>query len=111
VGVSGGYWLSQDTVMVRGPSGTKFVIVDLKTQQRADMPGISGDIENFFPSVDGKYLDYTTGGVEPKALRYRFADHQIETMTSLKGPCAPCAGPRRFTIFVSEQKQILRQAT
>jgi eukaryotic-like serine/threonine-protein kinase len=83
-GMSGGYWLSQDSVIVRGPNGTKFVTVDLKTQQRADIPGISGDIENFFLSPDGKYLDYTTGGAEPKALRYRFADHRIETITSLK---------------------------
>ncbi len=35
-------------------------------------------------SPDGKYLYYTTGGVEPRALRLRFADHQIETITSLK---------------------------
>ena len=47
-------------------------------------PGISGDIENFGLSPDGKYLYYTTGGAEPKALRYRLADHQIETITSLK---------------------------
>jgi hypothetical protein len=36
------------------------------------------------PSPDGKYLYFTTEGVEPKALRLRFADHQIETITSLK---------------------------
>ena len=36
------------------------------------MPGISGDIENFNLSPDGKYLYYTTGGGEPKALRYGF---------------------------------------
>jgi hypothetical protein len=47
------------------------------------MPGISGDIENFYPSPDGNYLYYTTGGAEPKVLRYRFADRQIETVTSL----------------------------
>jgi Tol biopolymer transport system component len=83
-GKSGGYWLSQNTVMVRNAMGTKFVIFNLKTQQWTDMPGISGDIENFGLSPDGKYLYYTTGGAEPKALRYRSADHQIETITSLK---------------------------
>ena len=83
--MSGGYWLSQDTVMVRNPKGTKFVIFNLKTQQWSDMPvGISGDIENFFPSPEGKYLYYTTGGADPKAFRLRLADHQIETITSLK---------------------------
>ena len=70
--------------MVRNAMGTKFVIFNLKTQQWTDMPGISGDIGNFGPSPDGKYLYYTTGGTEPKALRYRLADHHIETITSLK---------------------------
>jgi serine/threonine protein kinase/Tol biopolymer transport system component len=82
-GTSGGYWLSQSTVMARNTMGTKFLIFNLKTRQWTDMPGISGDIENFAPSPDGKYLYYTTGGAEPKALRYRLADHQIETITSL----------------------------
>jgi hypothetical protein len=35
-------------------------------------------------SPDGRYVYFTTEGVEPKALRLRFADHQIETITSLK---------------------------
>lgn len=83
--MSSGYWLSQDTVMVRNPKGTKFVIFNLKTQQWSDMPGgISGDIENFFPSPEGEYLYYTTGGADPMAFRLRLADHQIETITSLK---------------------------
>ena len=82
-GTSGGYWLSQSTVMVRNAMGTKFVIFNLKTQQWTDLPGISGDIENFGLSPDGNYLYYTTGGAEPKAMRYRFADRQVETVTSL----------------------------
>ena len=36
------------------------------------------------PSPDGKYLYFTTGGAEPKAMRIRFADQQVETITSLK---------------------------
>jgi Tol biopolymer transport system component len=83
-GTSGGYWLSQSTVMAREAIGTKFAIFNLNTQQWADMPGISGDIENFVLSLDGNYLYYTTGGAEQKVLRYRFADHQIETITSLQ---------------------------
>jgi len=35
-------------------------------------------------SLDGKYLYCTTAGAESRALRLRFADHQIETITSLK---------------------------
>ena len=84
-GMSGGYWLSQDTVMVLNANRTKFVIFNFKTKQWTDMPGgSSGDIRNFSPSPDGKYLYYTTAGAEPKALRLRFADHRIETITSLK---------------------------
>ena len=35
-------------------------------------------------SPDGKYIYFTTKGAEPKVLRLRFADHQIETIASLK---------------------------
>ena len=82
--MSGGFWLSQDTVMVCDPKGTKFVFFNLKTQRWTDLPGVSGDIDDFFPSPDGNYLYYTTPGADPKAFRYRFADHRIEIVTSLK---------------------------
>jgi serine/threonine protein kinase/WD40 repeat protein len=82
--MSSGYWLSQDMVMVRNPKGTKFVIFNLKTQQWTDLPGVSGDIENYFPSLDGKYFYYTTGGADPKAMRVRIGDHQVETIARLK---------------------------
>ncbi len=36
-------------------------------------------------SPDSKYLYFTTRGTEPKAQRLRFADRQVETITSLKG--------------------------
>jgi hypothetical protein len=39
---------------------------------------------NWLVSPDRKYLYYTTGGGEPMTLRIRFADRQIETITSLK---------------------------
>jgi serine/threonine protein kinase/Tol biopolymer transport system component len=84
-GKGGGFWLSQDTVMVLDPNRAKFAIFNLKTQQWTDLPGgFSRDIEHFFPSPDGKYLYYSTGGANPTALRYRFADHKIEAITSLK---------------------------
>jgi hypothetical protein len=35
-------------------------------------------------SPDGKYLYFATGGADPKAERIRFADQQVETITSLK---------------------------
>jgi hypothetical protein len=36
--------------------------------------------------TDGQYLYYSTGGVEPKAWRLRFANRKIETITSLIDP-------------------------
>jgi len=45
---------------------------------------VAGAIVNWMPSPDGKYLYYETGGTEPKAMRVRLADHQVETLTSLK---------------------------
>jgi len=83
-GTSGGYWLSENSVMAHNAQGTKFLVFNLKKQQWADIPGISGDIGNFDPSSDNKYLYYTTEGADPNVFRYRFADHQIETITSLK---------------------------
>jgi len=70
--------------MAHNAQGTKFLDFNLKKQQWADIPGISGDIGNFDPSSDNKYLYYTTEGADPEVFRYRFADHQIETITSLK---------------------------
>ena len=36
-------------------------------------------------SPDRKYLYYTTGGAEPKAMRIRLADRKTEEIASLKG--------------------------
>jgi hypothetical protein len=35
-------------------------------------------------SPDGEYLYYTTGNVDPKIIRVRFSDHNVEEITSLK---------------------------
>ena len=45
---------------------------------------IAGDFVNWAVSPDGKYLTFTTGGVEPKIQRLRFADREIETIASLR---------------------------
>ena len=37
------------------------------------------------PKPDYQYAYYTTGGVEPKAMRIRLADHKVETVASLRG--------------------------
>jgi hypothetical protein len=45
---------------------------------------VAGNFVNWGVSLDGKYLVFTTGGAEPKVQRLRFADRQIETITSMK---------------------------
>jgi len=63
----------------------KFKTYDLKTRKWTDFaPGMLVDAVNSMPSPDGKYLYYTIAGTEPRVVRLRFADHQIETITSLK---------------------------
>ena len=84
-GLNGVIWLTQDTLVFRNAKATNLLTFDLKTQKRTDLvPNTYGNIPNWMPSPDGKYLYFATGGVEPKAMRLRVADHQIETITSLK---------------------------
>ena len=81
-----GFWLTQDILLAHNlEEKMKFKTYDLKTQKWTDFaPGILVDAVNSMPSPDGKYLYFTTAGAEPKTMRLRFADHQIETITSLK---------------------------
>jgi DNA-binding winged helix-turn-helix (wHTH) protein/Tol biopolymer transport system component len=81
----GGFWLTQDILVGRNEKYTNFVTFNLKTQQLNDLsPSPLSDIENWMISPDAKYLYYTTGGPEPKVMRLRVADRQLETITSLK---------------------------
>jgi len=57
-------------------------LTDLRTQKWSDL--ISGVFANWMTSADRKYLYAATSGSEPKLLRIRFADHHLETITSLK---------------------------
>jgi hypothetical protein len=60
-----------------------FVTFDFKTQKWSDL--LAGNfVTNWAVSPDGKYFYFTTGNAEPKAQRLRFADRQIESITSLK---------------------------
>ena len=82
---SSGFWLSQDILVVRNEGGTNFETFNLKTQKWTDLAlGALGDVENWMISPDRNYLYYTLAGAEPKVMRLRVADHQIETITSLK---------------------------
>jgi len=78
-------WLTQDTLVFRNDKETNLLTFDLKTQKRTDLvPNTFGNITNWMISPGGQYLYFTTGGAEPKAMRLRVADRQIETITSLK---------------------------
>jgi serine/threonine protein kinase len=81
-GKLGGEWITQDTIVAVTQVAAKLVLFDFKTQKWTDL-GVANFV-NWAVSRDGKYLTFTTGGAEPKVQRLRFADRQIETITSLK---------------------------
>jgi eukaryotic-like serine/threonine-protein kinase len=80
-GIGGGMWVTQD-VLVAFNKTSGFVTFDFKTQKWSDLA--AGKFVNWNISPDRKYFYFTTGGAEPRVQRLRFADRQIETITSLK---------------------------
>jgi eukaryotic-like serine/threonine-protein kinase len=82
-GKLGAQWVDQQTLVAATEDATKFLTFDLRTQKWFELA--SGVFVNWIISPDGKYLDCTTGGAEPMALRIRFSDHKVESITSLKG--------------------------
>ena len=86
--VLGPFWVNQNTLVAAAGDvdqvewTTKLVSFDLKTGKWTDL--VSDAIVNWMPSPDGTYLYYATRGTEPKAMRIRLADRQVETLTSLK---------------------------
>src|SRR5215471_1751284 len=63
-------------------NSAKLEIFDVRTQKWSDLvPGkLAGSVVNWAHSPDYKYVYYTTGGAEPKAMRVRLADHKIENI-------------------------------
>jgi serine/threonine protein kinase/Tol biopolymer transport system component len=85
-GVAEGFWPAQDTLVGPNPAYAGVVAYNLKTRQLTNLtPSVPGGIEHWMISPDGKYLYLTTRGAEAKAIRVRVADHQVETIVSLKG--------------------------
>jgi WD40 repeat protein len=85
-GIHTGFWLTQDILVAPDEKRTNLVTFNLKTRQLNILAqNVSGGIEHWMISPDAKYFCFTTGGTEPKAMRVRIADHQLETITSLKG--------------------------
>jgi Tol biopolymer transport system component len=81
-GLMGGQWVGQDVLVAAPIKGTKLQTFDFKTQKWSDL--VSAPVVNWATSPDFKYLYFTTGGSEPKAMRIRLSDHAVETITSLK---------------------------
>ena len=82
-GMVGGAWVTQSTIVASNQDEADFSIFDLRTQKWEHL--ISGHFVNWAVTRDGKYLIFTTSGIEPTLQRLRFADRQVESLTSLKG--------------------------
>jgi len=82
-GFGGGQWVGANEFVAFSTKDLTMKIYNLKTQAWSDL--LSGTIVNWAHSPDWKYLYYTTGGSDPRAMRVRLSDHKIETITSLKG--------------------------
>ena len=84
-GVRGAQWIAQDTLIAYKESLGTLGVFDIRSGEWTELvSGVPGEPINWALSADRKYLYYTTGGTEPKAMRARFADHKIEEIASLK---------------------------
>jgi hypothetical protein len=80
-GIGGAFWVNEDTI-VAAYDFKKVLAFNFKTTHWSEL--LSGQIANWMPSPDGKYLYYSTGGADPEARRFRVGDHHVEKITSLK---------------------------
>ena len=82
-GKLGVFWLTPDLVVAASQELTEFYLFDFTAKKWTDLA--SGVFVNFYPSVDRKYLYFTTGGTEaPELMRVRISDHRLEELASLK---------------------------
>ncbi len=78
-------WPTQDILIGLNEKFTSLLAFNLKTRQSTRLtPDLPYTIEHWMLSPDGKYMYFSTAGAESKAMRVRIADHQVETITSLK---------------------------
>jgi Tol biopolymer transport system component/DNA-binding winged helix-turn-helix (wHTH) protein len=84
--LEGGQWVGEDTLVATPLNSAKLEIFDVRTQKWSDLVlgKVPGSVVNYAHSPDYKYVYYTTGGAEPKAMRIRLADRKVETIASLK---------------------------
>ena len=76
------FWIDQNTLVAATLDQKKLVTLDFKSGDWSDL--LTTEVVEFMPSPDGKYIYYTTGGLDPSAMRLRLADHKVEALTSLK---------------------------
>jgi hypothetical protein len=82
-GLIGVGWISKDNIVAATQDDAKLLTFDFRAQKWSGLT--AGAFTGMAISPDRRYLYYTTGGAAPKAWRLRFADHRIETITSLEG--------------------------
>jgi len=82
----GGVWWASQNLLVApdcGPSAKwQFLTYDFTTRKWSHL--VDARYDHWMPSLDGQYLYYTTGLVDPKIMRVRFSDHTVEEITSLR---------------------------
>ncbi|MGA9671895.1 MAG: protein kinase, partial [Terracidiphilus sp.] len=80
-------WVADDLLAAVTEDSKKLIAFDFKTQKWSDLVSskMPGYVVNVVCSPDYEYVYYITGGAEPTAFRVRLADHNVETITSLKG--------------------------
>ena len=85
VGMLGAHWIGNDQLIAADHNST-FMVFDGQTQKWSPLglDGKSNLITRWGVSPDDKYLYYTTGGAEPKLVRFRLSDHKAETIASLE---------------------------
>ena len=81
-GMVGAQWIAQDALIAANGNLTKFLTFDFKTQKWTEL--VASNFGNWNLSPDRKYFYFTTTGADPKVQRMRLADHEIETIASLK---------------------------
>jgi hypothetical protein len=82
-------WMTSD-MLIAWKDATKLVALNVRNGKMTEV--VSGMIVDMIASPDLKYVYYTAGGAEPKAMRLRVADNKFEEITSLKGLRLPTFG-------------------
>jgi serine/threonine protein kinase len=77
------WFVTSDTCVGISEDWLSFVLFNSKTQEWSQLYTSPERIQTFYRSPDMKYMYFTTSGKEPKALRLRFSDRAIETITRL----------------------------